>query len=132
MTKACRQVGVKLSDEDSYTGLQDAVTPGYHVYVSVIIWIILAGVFVYAFISEGIISALIAVAIFLASSLIAGMVFIPKANAGHYKKLIYGSMNRRYKNFIEKGDKARAVAIKVLIDRFDKRIGAPIDTDNDK
>ena len=119
LTQACKIIGVAISDTDSSTGYQDAITPpnSTNIYLATALAIVVVlGYAVYAF---GWGTGGIALAVFFFVSALAGATIMPKPQSIHYLKRIYGSMANRYADFQKEGDSVRAVAIKDLIDKVE-------------
>lgn len=106
--------GKELSDTDSATGFQDAITPPWQTNLALVTYFccaVVVGVMWWFF---GWASALGSAAIIFFGSSIAKL-FLPKPTGNHYKKLIIQSMCSRYAGFIKSGDPVRADAMKQLL-----------------
>ena len=120
MTQACKVIGVKLSDSDTRTGFQDAVTPPSSANHAIVSWIAIAAVLGYTVYEFGWGSFGIAFAAWSIVLVIAGVVVIPKPESQHFLLRIYGSMANRYADYTKSGDTVRADAMKQLIDRMEQ------------
>ncbi len=120
MTQACKVIGVKLSDSDTRTGFQDAITPPSSGYRAIVTWIAILAVLGYTAYEFGWGSFGIAFAAWFIALVIAGVVVIPKPESLHFFLRIYGSMANRYADYTKSGDTVRADAMKQLIDRMEQ------------
>jgi len=121
MVEACRVIGVNLSDSESDTGFQDAITPPYSSNFSILIWIAVAGVLGFSAYQFSWGAFGIALAVFCGTGIVAGAALIPKPESKHFVLKIYRSMANRYADFVKNGDDIRAEAIKLLIDKMEKQ-----------
>jgi len=123
LSQACKVIGQSISDTDSATGFQDAITPPKSSNITLLTWVAIAAALGYAVYQFGWESGSIALAVFFLVSMLAGAVLIPTPESPHYIKRIYSSMANRYANFNKSGDTIRADAMKVLIDKVESRYG---------
>lgn len=121
LVEACRVAGVSISDFDSGTGYQDAITPPSSSNISLITGFSAALLIGFAFYQYGWPTGLISVVVFFIASLIAGATMIPDPESAHYLRRIYHSLINRYADFVKSGDSVRANAIKVLIGKFESK-----------
>ena len=120
MSRSCKVIGVKLSDSDTGTGFQDAVTPPSSANRAIVTWITIAAVLGYTAYEFGWgLFGIVFVAWFIAF-VIAGVVVIPKPESQHFLLRIYRSMANRYADYSKSGDTVRADAMKQLIDRMEQ------------
>jgi len=119
-------LGRELSDTDSATGFQDAVTPpwqtkfgffafGGTLFAIVGIWLDL-----------GWLSGLGAIALVLFGSTLVRS-FLPKPDAAHFRNLILKSMVSRHANYVRDGDTERASAMHGLLVRAGLRADEAIE-----
>jgi hypothetical protein len=117
LAEACKAVGKSISDSNTNTGLQDAITPPKSTNMTLLTWIAIVALLGYTVYQFGWISASVALAVLIVVSILAGVIFIPKPDSTHYLKRIYHSMVNRYADFHKSGDMIRAGAMKDLIKR---------------
>ena len=86
MVEACRVIGVNLSDSESDTGFQDAITPPYSSNFSILIWIAVAGVLGFSAYQFSWGAFGIALAVFCGTGIVAGAALIPKHTVKHVLK----------------------------------------------
>ena len=120
MTQACKVIGVKLSDSDTGTGFQDAITPPSSANNAIVSWIAIATVLGYTAYEFGWGSFGIAFAAWSIVLVIAGVVVVPKPESQHFLLRIYRSMANRYADYTKSGDTVQADAMKQLIDRMEQ------------
>lgn len=118
---ACKVIGLRLSENDTGTGFQDAITPPTSSNLTLITWALILAVFGYAAYQFGWSVLGYSVAVFFVISVVAGAVFVPKPESKHFVRKIYRSMAIRYANYEKQGDSARAAAIKELISRVEDK-----------
>jgi hypothetical protein len=118
-------MGRELSDTDSPTGYQDAITPPWQsnlalfTYASVLILTVLM------WWNAGWLAAFSAfAAMFFGASIV--RCALPGRNGPHFRNLILQSMCRRYADYVRDGDVMRADAMKHLLDRA----GIPVPKDD--
>lgn len=113
-TAATLALGRELSETDSRTGFQNAITPPWQTNLAMIIYIGSIIVIGLVWFQLGWLSALGALALIFVGSLLAKIV-LPKTTGDHYKNLILQSMCSRYADFVRDGDALRADAMKQLL-----------------
>lgn len=123
LTQATKAIGTAISDTDTKTGFQDAITPPSSTNLTLATWAVTAAVFVYGAYKFGWAALGIALVVFFLVSVIAGAVLIPKPESAHFIRRIYKSMVNRHTAFKEAGHSTRAVAMKELIDRIEAHYG---------
>ena len=121
MVEACRVIGTNLSDSESDTGFQDAITPPNSTNLTIVTWIAVAGVLGFSAYQFGWGAFGISLAAFIGTSIVAGVVIIPKPPSKLYVLRIYRSMANRYADFVKNGDSVRADALKHLIDKVEEK-----------
>ena len=119
LAQACKVVGKSISDTDSNTGFQDAVTPPNSTNLTLVTWIAIFGALGYAVYEFGWGTGGIALAALFVVTVLAGATFVPKPESVHYLKRIHGSMAKRFADFQKNGDVIRADSIRVLIDKVE-------------
>lgn len=123
LTEATRTIGTAISETDSKTGFQDAITPPDSKWTIVGTWLAIVVVFAFTVYEFGWGVAGIALAVFVVVAVIAGAAFVPKPESAHFVRRIYQSMANRYADFQKSGDTVRAEAMKELIDKVEARYG---------
>ena len=126
MTQSCKIIGVALSDSDSATGFQDAITPPSSTNRTLITWVLIIGLLIATAYEFGWESFGISIAIFLITSIIAGAVILPKPDSKHYAVRMFTSLKERHSKFEQSGDLVRAKATKEIIDKFEERLGEQV------
>lgn len=110
---------MSISDTDTITGFQDAITPPKSSNLTLLTWISIVVVLGYAVYQFGWGTGGITFAVFFVVSVVAGAIFIPKPESTHYLKRIYCSMVNCHADFQKSGDSSRADAIKLLIEKIE-------------
>ena len=123
LTQSCKIVGINLSDTESDTGFQDAITPPSSSNVTLVSWIVIIGLFVFTTYQFGWGSFGISFAVFLIFTVVAGAIFIPKPESKHYLERIYTSMKDRCVNYEKSGDTEKNLAMKNLIEKYEGKYG---------
>lgn len=121
-TQACLYVGKAISDTDSKTGLQDAVTPPLASKITIFLWLAAFLLLGYSFWSLGSGTGFIALAEFIVVTVVAGAVLIPKADSPHFIKSIYKSAVGRVADYARDGDQMRSDAMRELVVRIETRL----------
>ena len=111
--------GKKISDTDSKTGYQDAITPPWTVGLTIVSMLLPIIMLLYIWYSYDWIAGVITIVFFMFSvSMI--RIFLPKKDGEYFKGLILKSLNTRYDKFASSNDDSRAFASKLLIDKLTK------------
>ncbi|GEM_PF-1596326 len=112
-------IGKLLSDTDSPTGFQDAITPPEHTNFTLLTWVSIVILISTASYFSG--AGIATFAIFTLTSILTG-IFLQDKTKEHCTLRIYKSMVRRYADFIRNNDTVRAAALYALIDKFEQRV----------
>ena len=113
-TSATLSFGRELSETDSATGFQDAITPPWQTNLALFVYVAAVAIVIAMWWQAGWLSALgAAVGILVGSSLV--KLVLPKPSDPHYKKLIVQSMCSRYADYMRDGDVMRAEAMEHLL-----------------
>ena len=113
-TKSTLIFGRELSETNSDTGFQDAITPPWQTKLAIITYAIVIAAITIIWWYEGWVSGIGAVVfIFLGSGLTS--LILPKQNSIHFRGLILRSMCTRYADYVRDGDNMRAQAMKELL-----------------
>jgi len=111
--------GKKISDADSKTGYQDAITPPWTIGLTIVSMLLPIIMLLYIWYSYDWIAGAITIVFFMFSvSMI--RIFLPKKDGEYFKGLILKSLNTRYDKFLSSNDDSRAFASKLLIDKLTK------------
>ena len=122
LTEACLFVGKAISDSESKTGFQDAVSPPIWTPITFAIWGGMIALIGWSFWSLGWVNGLIVIVILFGTSSIAGRTVIPRADAPYWVKMIYASMARRVAAYRKANDHMRADAGQDLAHRIETRL----------
>jgi hypothetical protein len=124
ITAACRHIAAQLGgDGDSVFYLQNAITPPAAANVTLLTVAAAIGLLSYSGYAFGWATLGGVLAVFYVAGLIGGLTIIPKEDAPHFVKLVYGSMVNRHADFVKNGDTVRAAAIKDLTERVEGILG---------
>ena len=116
LSAAALAVGRALSESDSTTGLQDAVTPPWQASVALATYLAVLAVIAFAWWWEGWATALGVLGTVLVGTALFKR-FSPQPASEHYRAAILRSMSRRYADFVRNGDTVRAEGMKMLLRR---------------
>jgi len=111
LTETTRLLGSSISDTDSNTGLQDAITPSWSTWVGITIYILSIVVNVLGFYLFGWKWGIGLTFLFLIFLTIAKFI-VPKSESDHFNNMIFKSMINRYANYVKDNDLIRANAMK--------------------
>ena len=112
-----RALGSSLSDEPAGRGYQDAVTPPWQTWFSLLAYVLALVVIALSWREFGFGRAVNTVTVFFAATLVWRRV-LPEGHSTHYLKLILTSMTRRYANWVRSGDRVRAPTMAELLHRM--------------
>jgi hypothetical protein len=118
-SEATLMIGKSISDTDSRTGYQDAITPpilsilGFVLYGIVLAWV------VYGFIKYGWLVGLGIIVGLLFLMSLNKVILLPKKDSEHFRRIITRSIIRRHADYLRDGDELRASAVKMLLERLD-------------
>ncbi len=115
-------IGKTISDTDSPTGFQDAVTPPWSTNLALVSYAMSIGVVGYGWYQYGWLTGIGLTVAFFLVVVINKVVLLPKSESDHFKRLILHSMMNRYADFIKSGDSMRASAMAALLEK----LGAPV------
>ena len=117
-------VGLELSSTKQGTGYQDAITPPKLNWLSYAVYGATGIIIFSAFADYSAKEGFIAIAIFVVSAIIFGAVMFPPKGPSKFDKFflktLFNSMVNRQANYERDNDKARAAAMKMLVDQFKK------------
>lgn len=121
LNSATLTLGRSISDTDTGTGFQDAITPPWSNNLAFFSYAVFVGVVGYGWYEFG---WLFGIAITVGFFLIAGvnLLLLPKSDSAHFRRLIVHSMMNRYANFVKSGDEIRASAMGTLLEKM----GVPV------
>lgn len=115
-------MGKAISDTDSKTRFQDAVTPPILTTITMAVRALSAALIGWAFWSFGVATGFYIIIVFWIVSIIAGVMFVPKSDSAHWVKMIYVSRSRRVADDRKAGDNMRADAAESLTKRIEIRL----------
>jgi len=115
-TEATLSFGRSLSESNSGTGFQAAISPPWETYFGLLIYGLTLAVVGASWYEFGIGRAILCV-ITLFVGLSIGRRLLPKPDGLHFKSLIIQSMANRYANFVRDGDHVRGDSMKMLLQK---------------
>ena len=118
-SEATLMIGKSINDTDSRTGYQDAITPRILSILSFVLYGVVLAWIVYGFIKYGWLVGLGIIVGFLFLMSLNKVILLPKKDSEHFRRIITGSMIRRYANYLRDGDELRASAMKALLEKLD-------------
>ena len=121
LTSATLYIGKSISNIDSPTGYQDAITPPKSTTITFIIWAGIALTIGYSIYEYGWARGGIILLLYFVASTLAGVLLIPKADSEHFLKLIYNSIVNRFADYSKAGDRLRADAMEQLIGKVETK-----------
>jgi len=113
-TSATLSMGKELSDTESSTGFQDAITPPWQTNLAIVVYLGSVVVIGVTWWQLGWVSALGVAAVIFIGSYVAKFA-LPKPTGNHYKGLIIRSMVSRHAGYVRDGDALKAAAVKILL-----------------
>jgi len=116
-TASTHAIGVELSDTDSGTGFQDAITPPWQSNLAIITYVGCLVVVAIMWWQFGWKSGIGSLAVIFFGSMLAKRL-LPKPGSNHYRYLIMHSMSNRYADYVRNGDVTRAEAMKYLLVKY--------------
>lgn len=118
-TEATLMIGRSISDTDSRTGYQDAITPPKSSTLSLVIYAIVLAWVVYGFIKYGWLVGIGIIVGLIFLTALNKVILLPKKDSEHFRRIIIDSMIRRYANYLREGDELRASALKMLLEKLE-------------
>ena len=120
-------VGLELSSTKQGTGFQDAITPPKLNWLSYAVYGATGLTIFSAFADYSAKEGFIAIGIFIVTAIIFGAVMFPPKGPSRLDKFflrtLFNSMVNRQANYERDNDKARAEAMKMLVDKFKSKFG---------
>ena len=111
--------GNKISDTDSKTGYQDAITPPWTVGLTIASMLLPIIMLFYIWYSYDWVAVVMTIVFFMFTVTMI-RITLPKKDGKYFKSLILKSLNTRYDKFVSNEDNSRAFASKALIDKLTK------------
>jgi len=109
--------GKELVNEETGTGIQDAITPPWISYLSIGSYVTVLIFIIIGFVLFGLLKGIILIPFaFLATGIITRV--LPKGNSIFYKNIIMRSLANRFANFTKNRDIVRANAVKDILNKF--------------
>lgn len=121
-TGATLSIGRSLSDADTPTGYQDAITPPRFSTFAIVVYIICAGGLIYGFWRFGWLAGIGTSIAFIFVVTLNKVTILPKSESEHFRKIIIHSMINRHANYLKAGDTLRASAMGMLLEK----LGMPV------
>ncbi len=109
--------GKKISDTNSETGYQDAITPPWVTSLTIVSMLPPIIMLLYIWYSYDWIAGVMTIVFFMFSVSII-RILLPKKDSEHFKSLILKSLNIRHDKFVSNNDDSHAFASKHLIDKL--------------
>lgn len=110
-------LGNALSGEPVGRGYQDAVTPPWQTWFSLLVYLLTFMVIALSWYEFGFARAVNTTTVLFAGTLVWRRV-LPEGHSTHYLKLIVTSMAHRYANCVRSGDRVRAVVMAELLGKM--------------
>lgn len=118
-TEATLALGRSLSDTDSSTGYQDAITPPYFSKLAILVYIGAFAGIAYVWWQYGWPTGLVVTAGFFVITVVNKLLLLPKNESDHFRQIITRSMINRYADYVKSGDELRASAMVHLLNKLD-------------
>ena len=122
LSQACLYVGKAISETDTKTGFQDAVTPPMASNIALITWAAAIALIGYGVWQFGAITGAIAIGILILTIIVAGAIAIPQPNSRHFVQMIYHSLANRVANYAKANDHMRSEAAAMLVASIERRL----------
>jgi len=122
-TAATLMMGRALSDSESGTGFQDAITPPWKTRIDLGIYAAILGAIGLGGWWKGPWDAVLILLSILIGAMVVRRLF-PAPDSAHYRTLVIRSMSWRYANFVKHGDTVRAGVMGMLL----RKAGADVDS----
>jgi hypothetical protein len=116
-SEVTRALGSSLSDEPAGRGYQDAVTPPWQTWFSLLAYVLALVVIALSWYEFGIGRAVNTVTMLFAATVVWRRL-LPEGHSTHYLKLILTSMTRRYANWVRSGDRVVAATMAELLGKM--------------
>jgi hypothetical protein len=116
-SEVTRALGGSLSDEPAGRGYQDAITPPWQTWFSLLAYLLAFLVIALSWYELGIGRAVNTVTLLFAGTVVWRRV-LPEGRSTHYLKLIVTSMTRRYASWVRSGDRVRAATMAELLGKM--------------
>jgi hypothetical protein len=117
-------IGRSLSDAGTSRGYQDAVTPPWITYISLLTYAASLIGIIYGFWAFGGVTGVAIAVGFLLMTALNKRLLLPKANSQHFRTLIIQSMIYRHANYLKEGDALRATVMGELLEK----LGVPVNS----
>jgi hypothetical protein len=127
LSQGCLRIGRGISEVDSKTGYQDAVSPPLLAQSMLALNLIFFGLVGYSLWEFGILIALGEAAGSLVAFGVGAFLLPPKPEAPYYARLTYASLCRREANYAKKNDKIRANVARELAERIYDRFAGDLE-----
>lgn len=131
-TNATLNIGRFLSESETPTGYQDAITPPQFAKCAIAVYIICAGGLILGFLKFGWLAGIGIIIGFLFVVAINRAIILPKADGEHFRNIIISSMIKRHADYIKNNDTLRASAMAMLLEKLKIPVNEMIDQINKK
>lgn len=115
-------IGKSISDTDSPTGFQDAITPPWSTNLTLLSYAATIGVIGYGWYEYGWLVGIGITIGFIFLVPINKVILLPKSESEHFRRLILRSIMNRYTDLVKSGDQMRASAMAALLEK----LGVPV------
>lgn len=115
---ATLSIGMSISDSDTQTGFQDAITPPWTTNLTLLSYLISAIAIGYGWYQYDFITGVGVTLGFIFLIAINKVILLPKSESNHFRKLIVHSMINRYADFKKANDETRANAMEMLLEKL--------------
>lgn len=115
--EATLHIGRSLSETDSESGFQLAITPPVSAYATFGIYILSLAVVALGFVHYGLPRGLAASIGFVLLVIFNRILLLPKPSSTHFRQIIIRSMIRRHADYLRDGDELRAAAMVEVLER---------------
>ena len=125
LSQGCLFIGKAISDGQSKTGFQDAITPPLATGVAALLYALSVALIVFAFWHEGLRDGSLA-AFSLVFWIFVGGFIVPKPNSGHWVRMVFRSIVKRTADYAKAGDVMRAEPAGMLAKRIGELFGSAL------
>ncbi|MEO7864051.1 MAG: hypothetical protein ABIU05_27185 [Nitrospirales bacterium] len=126
-TEATLALGRSLSDVETPTGYQDAITPPRLATIAFAVSTLCLLGIIYGFWRFGWLIGVGIIAGFFGVLMINKLLLLPKENSEHFRRIIVHSLINRHADYLKEGDALRASAVAMLLEK----LGIPVNQINE-
>ena len=122
-TNATLALGKSLSDANTPTGYQDAITPPRFSHFAMLVYIGIFAAVAYGWWVYGWLTGLgVTVGVFVVTA-VNKLLLLPKSDSNHFRRIIVHSMMNRHADYVKAADELRASAMARLLEK----LGIPVE-----